>query len=150
MNMLPLLFYTGLLLQTRVNDPVLDLQQWCSEKLWGTVNQPTFGDGESRRPLWSQNVKTNAAVAVDIWVVDSCGKCNLKADGGERNVRWGWREKKSRGEKQQETRWSTVRHFGLLYYFVEVVYSSTLQKNYFRRHKGQGWPRRHQYISNHV
>lgn len=42
--------------------------------------QLTFGDGESWRPLWSQNVKTDAAVAVDIWVVDSCGKRNLKAE----------------------------------------------------------------------
>ena len=40
--------------------------------------QHTFGNGESWRPLWPQDVKTNAAIAVDIWVVDSCGKCNLK------------------------------------------------------------------------
>lgn len=61
-------------------------------------NQPTFGDGESWRPLWSQNVKTNAAVAVDIWVVDSCGKCNLKTDEEKRNVRWGW-WKRGAGER---------------------------------------------------
>lgn len=75
----------------------------CAVKsLKASKNQPTFGDGESWRPLWSQNVKTNAAVAVDIWVVDSCGKCNLKTDGEERYV--GVR-KGGRWEEQQETKW---------------------------------------------
>lgn len=46
----------------------------CWKDIWGF----TFWDGESRRPLWSQYVKANAAVAVDIWVVDSCGECNLR------------------------------------------------------------------------
>lgn len=66
--------------------------------------QPTFGDGESRRPLWSQDVKTNAAVAVDIWVVDSCGKCNLKTDKEKRNVRGRGARKRVRWE-EQETEW---------------------------------------------
>lgn len=68
----------------------------------------TFGDGESRRPLWSQNVKTNAAVAVDIWVVDSCGKSNLKTDKGGRNVggtKGGDGGRRRRWERQQEIEW---------------------------------------------
>lgn len=53
---------------------------WTVKGQRASKDQPTFGDGESWRPLWSQNVKTNAAVAVDIWVVDSCGKRNLKTE----------------------------------------------------------------------
>lgn len=60
----------------------------CSQK-----HLLTFGDGESWRPLWSQDVKTDAAVAVDIWVVDSCGKCNLKTDE--------WGEPRKRGRRQK-------------------------------------------------
>lgn len=63
------------------DEPLNYLQPICAVKgQRASKDQPTFGDGESWRPLWSQNVKTNAAVAVDIWVVDSCGKCNLKTE----------------------------------------------------------------------
>lgn len=43
-----------------------------------TMLRCTFGDGKCRWPLWPQNIKTDAAIAVDIWVIDSCGKCNLR------------------------------------------------------------------------
>lgn len=71
------------------------------KRLKVSKKQPTFGDGESWRPLWSQNVKTNAAVAVDIWVVDSCGKCDLKTDREKRNAggrggEWGADERNNR------------------------------------------------------
>lgn len=38
----------------------------------------TFRDGECRGPLWSENIQTDAAVTVDIWVVNSCCECNLR------------------------------------------------------------------------
>jgi hypothetical protein len=37
----------------------------------------TFRDGESRAPLVSQNVQTDAAVGVDIGVVDASGEVDL-------------------------------------------------------------------------
>ena len=32
----------------------------------------TFGDSECRGPLIAENIKTNTAVGVDIWMIDSC------------------------------------------------------------------------------
>lgn len=37
----------------------------------------TFGDGQGGRPLVSQDVKADAAVAVDVGVVDAGGEVNL-------------------------------------------------------------------------
>ena len=37
----------------------------------------TFGNGESRAPLVSQNVQTDAAVRVDVGVVDASGEVDL-------------------------------------------------------------------------
>lgn len=37
----------------------------------------TFGNGQSRAPLVSQDVKTDAAVRVDVRVVDACGEVDL-------------------------------------------------------------------------
>lgn len=45
----------------------------------------TFGDGKCRRPLRPKNVQTDAAIAVDIWVVDSCGERNLRGTKEKQN-----------------------------------------------------------------
>jgi hypothetical protein len=37
----------------------------------------TFGDGECRAPLVSQDIETDAAVAVDVGVVDASGEVDL-------------------------------------------------------------------------
>ena len=38
----------------------------------------TFTDSECRAPLISQNVQADAAVAVDVWVVDAGGEVDLR------------------------------------------------------------------------
>ena len=38
----------------------------------------TFRDGESRAPLIPQYIQANAAVAVDVWVVDARGEVDLR------------------------------------------------------------------------
>lgn len=42
------------------------------------VRLPTFGDGERRAPLVSQDVEANAAVGVDVRVVDAGGEVDLR------------------------------------------------------------------------
>ena len=37
----------------------------------------TFGDGESRGPLITENIKTNTSVAVDIWMINACREVYL-------------------------------------------------------------------------
>ena len=37
----------------------------------------TFRDGKGRAPLVSQNIQANAAVGVDIWVVNASGEVDL-------------------------------------------------------------------------
>ena len=37
----------------------------------------TFGDGQGRAPLVSQNVEAYATVGVDVWVVDTRSEINL-------------------------------------------------------------------------
>lgn len=37
----------------------------------------TFGDGESRGPLITEDIKTNTSVGVDIWMIDSCREVYL-------------------------------------------------------------------------
>lgn len=41
------------------------------------ITMRTFRDGESRAPLVSQNVQADAAIGVDIGVVDASGEVNL-------------------------------------------------------------------------
>jgi len=43
----------------------------------GADGQQNFRDGEGRRPLIPQNVKTDAAIGIDIGVVDTSGKVDL-------------------------------------------------------------------------
>lgn len=40
--------------------------------------KPTFRDGKSGRPLIPQDVKADAAVGVDVGVVDTSGKVHLR------------------------------------------------------------------------
>lgn len=40
----------------------------------------TFRNSKCRRPLWSEYIQTDTAVTVNIWVVNSCCKCNLKEE----------------------------------------------------------------------
>lgn len=51
--------------------------------------RPAFGDGESRRPLRPQDVQADAAVAVDVRMVDASGEGDLRrlerVVGGEVN-----------------------------------------------------------------
>ena len=42
------------------------------------VAKPTFADGQSRAPLIPQDVQTDAAVGVDVGVVDPCGEVDLR------------------------------------------------------------------------
>lgn len=37
-----------------------------------------LGNSKSRAPLFLQNIKANAAIAVDIWVENLCPECHLK------------------------------------------------------------------------
>lgn len=59
----------------------------------------TFRDGQGRRPLVSQDVKTDASVAVDVGVVDTGGEVDLgrlegvvcwEVDGEEENTSGVW------------------------------------------------------------
>jgi len=43
-----------------------------------TNTQQHFGDGESRAPLVSQNVQADAAIRVDVWVVNAGGEVDLR------------------------------------------------------------------------
>ena len=43
-----------------------------------TIERITFGDCESRTPLVSQNVKADAAVRVDVGMVDTGGEIDLR------------------------------------------------------------------------
>lgn len=40
-------------------------------------SRPTFGECESRTPLVSQNIQTDATVGVDVGVVDASGEVDL-------------------------------------------------------------------------
>lgn len=44
----------------------------------------TFRDGERRRPLGPQDVQADAAVAVDVWVIDSGGEGHLEEEQTDR------------------------------------------------------------------
>ena len=48
--------------------------------------QQTFRYGQSRTPLVSQNVQTDAAIRVDVWVVNA--GCEVDLGGLEWVVRW--------------------------------------------------------------
>ena len=41
-------------------------------------NESHLGNGEGRAPLFFQNVKANASIAVDIRVEHFCPECNLQ------------------------------------------------------------------------
>ena len=43
-----------------------------------TLDDPDLADGQSRRPLRPQDVQTDGAVGVDVWVVDSSGEGHLR------------------------------------------------------------------------
>jgi hypothetical protein len=42
-----------------------------------TNREEDFGDRKSRGPLITEDVKTNTAVGVDIWMIDSCREVYL-------------------------------------------------------------------------
>ena len=48
---------------------------------------PTFGDGQRWAPLIPQNIQADAAIRVDVWVVDACREVDLgrleRVVGGE-------------------------------------------------------------------
>jgi len=44
----------------------------------GAYGQEHFGDGQSRTPLVSENVETDASVGVDVGVVDAGGEVDLR------------------------------------------------------------------------
>ena len=46
----------------------------------------TFGDGQGRAPLVSQDIQADAAVGIDVWVVDTC--CKVYLGRLERVVGW--------------------------------------------------------------
>lgn len=50
---------------------------------WHTIQekQVTFRDGECRRPLRSQDIQTDATIAVNVWVIYTCGESNLYNTG---------------------------------------------------------------------
>ena len=43
----------------------------------GTKSRVTFGNRKRWTPLFLQNIETNAAIAVDVWMVYSRGKVHL-------------------------------------------------------------------------
>lgn len=59
----------------------LSLWAKCQLIIWKSTWQTTwhtFRDSECRRPLWSENIQTDTAVTINIWVVNSRCKCNLR------------------------------------------------------------------------
>lgn len=45
----------------------------------------TFRNSKCRRPLWSENIQADTTITVDIWVVNSCCKCNLGEEDKDKN-----------------------------------------------------------------
>lgn len=72
----------------------------CSDMRQIRAGRLTFGDGQGRGPLVSQDVQADAAIAVDIGVVDAGGKVHLgrlervvggEVDGEEEDTAGIWR-----------------------------------------------------------
>lgn len=76
------------------------LVKWIFEGCRGNC---TFRDGERRRPLVSEDVETDAAVGVDVGVIDAGGEVNL----------WGLERVVGRESNAQEEHAGRVRTIGL-------------------------------------
>ena len=50
----------------------------ANQCLFSGAAKPTFADGQSRAPLVSQNVQADAAVGVDVGVVDAGGEVDFR------------------------------------------------------------------------
>jgi hypothetical protein len=62
-----------------------------------TLRGAHLGDGQRRTPLCLENVEADFAIAVDVWVVDACGKGHL----GRERERERERERDSKSKSGQ-------------------------------------------------
>jgi hypothetical protein len=58
---------------------------WVSEQ--GADGQQHLADCERGAPLVLQDVQADAAIAVDVAVVDACLECDLQAEAGQQSAR---------------------------------------------------------------